>query len=243
MTLSPTLKSPLLVALVFPVCLAAAACVAPGAQVSSGGSAALKSCGPAGLIDDFEDNNNQNNVADNRGGYWYTYVDKVGSTVWPEAGEAGGTFTPSEGGHNSKFAGEVKGKIGTAAIVFGALGMNFTDPKGAYDASKYEGITFFAKRAANTTGSVRLKVPDISTDQEGGVCTECFNDFGADLNLTEQWQRFVIPFHDMKQMEGWGAPRRAHIDPSKLFGMQWQTQVQGADYDFAIDDVAFVCKG
>jgi hypothetical protein len=47
----------------------------------------------------------------------------------------------------------------------------------------------------------------------------------------------------MKQMEGWGAPRRAHIDPTKLFGMQWQTQVQGADYDFSIDDVAFICKG
>jgi endoglucanase len=218
-------------------------CVAPGAQVSGSGSAALKECGPGGVIDDFEDNNNQNNVVDGRGGYWYTYVDKVGSTVWPEAGEQGGTFTPSEGGNNSKFAGEVKGKIGTAAIVYGALGMNFVDPKGSYDGSKYEGITFFAKRASNSTGKVRLKVPDVSTDAEGGICSECFNDFGTDLNLTEQWQRFVIPFHDMKQMEGWGAPRRAHIDSSKIFGLQWQTQVQGADYDFAVDNVAFVCKG
>lgn len=233
--------SPLLAATLLSLAHVAAGCVAPGAQVSS--SAALKSCGPDGLIDDFEDNNNQNKVVDNRGGYWYTYVDKVGSTVWPEAGEQGGTFTPSEGGNSSKYAGEVKGKIGTAAIVFGALGMNFTDPKGPYDASKYVGVTFFAKRAAGSTGKVRLKVPDVNTDQDGGICSECFNDFGTDLNLSEQWQRFVIPFHDMKQMEGWGAPRKAHIEPSKIFGMQWQTQVQGADYDFAIDDVAFVCKG
>ena len=83
---------------------------------------------------------------------------------------------------------------------------------------------------------------DASTAPEGGVCSECFNDFGSDLNLTEQWQRFVIPFHDMKQMENWGAPRRPHIDSSKIFGLQWQTQVQGADYDFAVDNVAFICK-
>ena len=196
-----------------------------------------------GQIDDFEDNNNQNNVVDNRGGYWYTFVDKVGSTVWPEAGEAGGTFTPSEGGYNSKYAANFKGKIGTAAIVFGALGMNFQDPKAAYDASKYEGVTFFAKRGPNSTGKVRLKVPDANTDPEGGVCSECFNDFGSDLNLTEQWQRYVIPFRDMKQMEGWGAPRKAHIDPTKIFGMQWQVNVQGADYDMWIDNLGFICKG
>src|SRR3569623_1347063 len=118
----------------------------------------MKECGPAGQIDDFEDNNNQNNVVDNRGGYWYTFVDKVGSTVWPAAGAAGGTFTPSEGGYNSKYAANFKGKLGTAAIVFGALGMNFQDPKAAYDASKYEGITFFAKRGPNSPGKVRLKV-------------------------------------------------------------------------------------
>ncbi|MEO5768579.1 MAG: hypothetical protein ABIS92_09545 [Polyangia bacterium] len=242
-----TTRDPRFIALFFPFlvtgAVAAAGCVAPGAQTSNAAGGALKECGPEGAIDDFEDNNNQNNVVDGRGGYWYTYVDKVGSTVWPEAGEVGGTFTPSEPGYNSKFSGEVKGKLGTAAIVFGALGMNFVDPKGVYDASKYAGITFFAKRAPNSTGKVRLKVPDVSTDKDAGICGECFNDFGMDLNLTEQWQRFTFPFRDMRQMEGWGSPRKAHIDPSKLFGMQWQSQVQGADYDFSIDNVAFICKG
>ncbi len=219
----------------------AAGCLVPPAEGPKGSG--MKECGPVGQIDDFEDNNNQNNVVDNRGGYWYTFVDKVGSTVWPEAGEAGGTFAPTEGGYNSKFGAEFKGKIGTAAIVFGALGMNFQDPKAAYDASKYEGLTFFAKRGPNSTGKVRLKVPDANTDPEGGVCSECFNDFGTDLNLTEQWQRFVIPFRDMKQMEGWGAPRRAHLDPTKIYGMQWQVNVQGADYDIFLDNVGFICKG
>jgi endoglucanase len=231
----------LLSTLALAAAVTAGGCLKPNPESQKGG--ALKECGPTGQIDDFEDNNNQNLVVDNRGGYWYTFVDKVGSTVWPEAGEAGGTFTPSEGGYNSKYAAEVKGKIGTAAIVFGALGMNFQDPKATYDASKYEGITFFAKRGAGSTGKVRLKVPDGNTDPEGGVCSECFNDFGEDLNLGEQWQRYVFPFRDMKQMEGWGAPRKAHIDPTKLFGLQWQVNTQGADYDIFVDNVAFVCKG
>ncbi|HEY8923261.1 MAG TPA: hypothetical protein VIU64_02700 [Polyangia bacterium] len=220
---------------------ATSGCLKPNPEAAKG--AALKECGPTGQIDDFEDNNNQNLVVDNRGGYWYTFADKTGTTVWPEVGDAGGTFTPSEGGYNSKYAAEFKGKIGTAAIVFGAVGMNFQDPKATYDASKYEGVTFFAKRGPNSTGKVRLKIPDKYTDPEGGVCSECFNDFGVDLNLSEQWTRYVLPFRDLKQLEGWGAPRKPHIDPTTLFGMQWQVNVPGADYDIFIDNVAFICKG
>ena len=220
---------------------ATSGCLKPNPEAAKG--AALKECGPTGQIDDFEDNNNQNLVVDNRGGYWYTFADKTGTTVWPEVGDAGGTFTPSEGGYNSKYAAEFKGKIGTAAIVFGAVGMNFQDPKATYDASKYEGVTFFAKRGPNSTGKVRLKIPDKYTDPEGGVCSECFNDFGVDLNLSEQWTRYVLPFRDLKQLEGWGAPRKPHIDPTTLFGMQWQVNVPGADYDMFVDNVAFICKG
>jgi endoglucanase len=221
----------------------AAGCIKPVSEATPK-AAAMKECGPAGQIDDFEDNNNQNLVVDNRGGYWYTFVDKVGTTVWPEAGEAGGTFAPSEGGYNSKFAAEMKGKVSIAGNpLFAGLGMNFQDPKAVYDASKYEGITFFAKRGPNSTDQVRLKVPDGNTDPEGGVCGECFNDFGIDLKLSEQWTRYTFPFRDMKQMEGWGQPRKAHIDASKVFGVQWQVNVPGADYDLFIDNLGFICKG
>src|SRR3954451_14838500 len=120
------------------------ACVPPGARPETAQGAALKECGPDGLIDDFEDNNNQINVVGDRGGYWYTYADKEGSTVWPEQGDKGGTFTLVEGGHDSKYAASFKGKLAAASIVYAAMGLNFQDPKGPYDASKYVGITFFA---------------------------------------------------------------------------------------------------
>jgi len=216
-----------------------AGCLAGGANNAS--AAALRECGPDGAIDDFEDNNNQGAVLEGRGGYWYTYVDKEGSTVWPEAGDAGGTFTPSEGGYNSKYAANVKGHISNGSTVYGAMGMNFADPKGVYDASKYEGVTFWGKRGPTSTPKVRVKLPDVNTDPEGGVCSACFNDFGVDLMFGDQWTRYVIPFRDMKQEAQWG-DRKPHINSSKVFAIQWQTQAKGSEYDFWVDNVAFICK-
>ncbi|MBV9950250.1 MAG: hypothetical protein JOZ69_25640, partial [Myxococcales bacterium] len=86
---------------------------------------------------------------------------------------------------------------------------------------------------------VRLKVPDVATDPDGKVCTECFNDFGSDLTLSTEWKQYVIPFSDMSQMEGWGAPHPKGIDKSKIYGMQWQVNSPGADYDIWVDDVQF----
>jgi endoglucanase len=215
---------------------------AAAAPAAAGAPIALKDCGPNALIDDGEDGNNQNLPLDNRGGYWYTFKDKGTTTVDPQAGEEGGTFAMSEGGHNSQFAARYHGKVGTGAIVFAGLGMNFVDPKGQYDASKYSGITFWAKRGENSTGKVRLKVPDANTDPDGAVCTECFNDFGADMNFTPEWKQYVFPFKNMKQLAGWGNPHKPHILPAKIYGIQFQVNVPSANYDIYIDDLKFICE-
>ena len=229
--------------------------VAPGSAASIGGGASTaaaaaagpqvgKDCGPNGLIDDGEDGNNQNLPNDNRGGYWYTFKDKGTTTVEPTAGEEGGTFAMSEGGHDSQYAARYHGTIGTGSVVFSGMGMNFVDPKDAYDASKYAGVSFWAKKgSAESTGKVRLKIPDSNTDPQGGVCTECFNDFGADLNLTTEWKQYSFLWGKMKQEPDWGAPRKPHIDASKLFAIHWEAKASGADNDFIVDDIAFICKG
>lgn len=197
-------------------------------------------CPPEGHIDDMEDNNNQTLVVDGRGGYWYTFVDDAGSTVTPTAGAQGGTFTQSPGGANgSQFAARMNGTIGTANIVYAGMGMNFVDPKGPYDASKYKGISFWARKGPGSTPSVRLKIPDINTDPDGGVCSECFNDFGADLRLTDDWQQFTIPFDAMSQMKGWGRPRKSSIRPDHLYSIQFQVNDKGQTYDIYVDDLQF----
>jgi Carbohydrate binding domain (family 11) len=223
--------------------VSAVACVPPGSRPESAQGAKLKECGPDGVIDDFEDNNNQISVIGDRGGYWYTYADKEGSTVWPEQGDKGGTFTVVEGGHESKFAVNVKGKLAGKSIVYAAMGLNFRDPKEAYDASMYEGITFWAKIGPGSTPKMLVKLPDGNTDPDGQVCQACFNDFGATVTLTNQWQRVVLPFRDLRQEGDWGAPRKPHADSKKLFAIHFEAKTPGSDYDFWVDDIAFVCKG
>src|SRR4051794_3090739 len=89
----------------------AAACVPPGAHVAPPGSVPLKEWGADGVTDDMEDNNNRIAMTGDRGGSWYTCVDKDGSTVWPVPGDSGGPFTMVENGHDSKFAAEMKGHL------------------------------------------------------------------------------------------------------------------------------------
>jgi endoglucanase len=197
-----------------------------------------KDCPADYVIDDAEDNNNQILVQKDRKGYWYTFVDKAGSTLSPPAGTK---FIMSAGGpRDSHHAARMMGKVsGNGDPLFAGMGFSFANPKGTYDASAYTGISFWAKVGAGSTKTVRLKVPDVDTDPDGKRCSECFNDFGADLTLTDKWQKYTIPFATMKQMEGWGSPSPATIDKSKLYGIQWQVAAQGASYDIWVDDVQF----
>lgn len=201
---------------------------------------------PEANIADGDDNDNQTVVIGNRGGYWYTFVDKVGSDIWPVAGAKGGTFEMSPGGaEGSPYAAHMKGKIATGEGYPGAgMGMNFVDPKGGYDASQYKGISFWAKAGENSVKTIRLKVPDINTDPDGGVCSECFNDFGMDLTLTTEWQKFIIPYNKLTQMPGWGKPRKFGIDTQRMYGLQFQVDQQGADFDIWVDQIRFTgCEG
>jgi endoglucanase len=228
--------------------LASAACShnepAAATAASGGGGGAAASGGPSipdcpaeFVIDDFQDGNNQILVHEGRKGYWYTFVDKVGTTVSPPAGKK---FIMSPGGANgAPYSARYMGKITpTGDPQYAGMGFSFTNPKNMYDASKFTGIAFWAKAGPGQHG-VRVKVPDVNTDPDGKVCTECFNDFGADLDLTDQWKHYVIKFDDMSQMEGWGSPLKDKIDKSKVTGIQWQVNKPGQNYDIWISDVSF----
>ena len=196
-----------------------------------------KPCPADGVIDDGEDNNNQIALNKGRSGYWYTFSDKAGSSVTPAAG---GTFTMSRGGASgSAQAAHASGKVGDGQVVYGGLGFNLIDPPAPYNAGAYKGISFWAKVGEGSTTKVRLKVPDVNTDKDGKVCTDCFNDFGMDLELTTTWTRYTIPLNTLSQLQGWGAPHPSGIDPAKLYGVQWQVNSPGASYDVWVDEIAF----
>jgi len=193
-----------------------------------------------GMISDGEANNNQVNTIKGRGGYWYTFVDTNGSTITPTAGSQGGTFAMSPGGANgTKYAAHMSGQVGGGDTVYAGMAFNFVDPKGTYDATAYKGISFWAKIGPGSTPNVRLKVPDTNTDPEGKVCKECFNDFGMDLHLTEQWTQYVVPYMAMTQLKGWGSPHTPGVDSSQIYGVQWQVNDKGAPYDVWVDEIQF----
>jgi len=198
-----------------------------------------------GLISDGEDDSNQIADVQGRGGYWYTFVDDSGSAVVPEAGKNGGTFQMTSGGAaSSTKSAHMTGTVAAGGTVYAGMGLNFVDPKGSYDAGKYQGVSFWAKRGPGSTGKVRLKVPDSATDPDGKQCTECFNDFGIDLQLNDEWTEYTVPFSGMKQMKGWGSPHPAGIDVNKLYGLQWQVNDPGAKFDIWVDEIAFTgCGG
>ena len=199
-------------------------------------------CGPDGLIDDCEDNNNQIATVAGRGGYWYTFVDEAGTTIDPAPG---GTYPMSEGGANgSGYAARMSGKIAeNGSPLYAGLGFNWIDPKGQYDASKYGGIAFWAKKGPDKYGKIRIKIPDVDTDPDGGVCTECFNDFGIDLELTDTWTEYVVTWDIAKQMPYWGKPNPEKIDPKTLYSFQIQVNKAGQEYDIWIDDISFIGCG
>lgn len=210
----------------------------------SQGSGEAIACTRSAVIEDGEDNDHQVVVHADRNGYIYTF--RGGETqVEPTAGADGGVFTMSLGGANgSQHAARMHGTVGGDEGAFAGLGFNFTDPQLAFDASDYEGISFFARRGPNSGGNVRLKIPDRKTFPAGGECSECYNDFGVDLELSEQWQHFVFRFEELAQLPDWGSPRPSSIDASGLFGIQFQVQGAGADFDLWIDDLAFIgCAG
>jgi hypothetical protein len=195
------------------------------------------SCEQQAMIDDCEDRDDQVLLRENRGGYIYTFLDKAGSTVTP--GES--NFKMERGGaHGSKYAVHIKGKLAATGETFAGVGMDLRNPRGGYNASRYKGVSFLARTGPGATTHVRFSAPDINTDQDGKICTECFNTFGIGVELTEEWTRYEVAFAELKQEPGWGKPRPPAVDTSKLIGLQWQVSSPNSAFDIWIDDVSFI---
>jgi len=198
----------------------------------------LGGCTRAHVIDDGEDNDHRVIVQSDRGGYMYTFVDDAGSTITPTAGSQGGVFAFHVGGANGSMMGaRFYGKLGSGELVYAGYGMNLKEPKDGFDAGEFDGLSFFARREAGSSPKMRIKIPDVNTDPEGGVCTQCYNDFGMDFELTEDWKQYIVPFGEMRQMPYWGAPRPSSIDPKGLYAIQFQVNSPGATYDLWVDDI------
>jgi endoglucanase len=209
----------------------------PASETGWSGRARATEPGPCAstdaLIDDGEDGDNRALVRGGRGGYWFTFVDSSGSTL-----ESQGNFkmvAPGNGG--SRFAARMRGHAASSGeSIYAGMGLSLADPRGPYDASNYDGISFWAKGP----GRVRLEIPDAYTTPEGRHCKDCYNDFGIELALAADWQRYTIKFDWLSQRQGWGDPR-PEVAKEALFAIEWQFGSPGRDFDIWIDDLTFTC--
>lgn len=190
-------------------------------------------CSDDALIEDMEDSDTQTLKRGGRGGYWYSMLDKDGSRMQPQQYEAEGP-----GRNGSKGAAHMSGKLAPAApgvYPYAGLGFGLAE-HGMYDASRYVGVTFWAKGP----GKIRFEIPDGYTSPGGGWCSDCYNDFGVEIGLTDQWEQYTVRFDWLAQKPNWG-DRKPQISTDKLVAMEWEFSSQDREFDIWIDDVAFVC--
>lgn len=185
------------------------------------------------LLDDMEDGDGRIIQVDARGGYWYTYADDAGTEIAPR-----GDFSMAEPGAGaSTHAARMRGKLAPSGVLYAGMGFSLTEPKAPYGVSCCQGVKFMGKREGDGASAVRLKVGDAYTTPEGGVCKECYNDFGAGLIFSNAWTEYTVSFADMKQESGWGEPRPA-LDAGLVYQIQWQVSTPGSEFDIWVDDVA-----
>jgi endoglucanase len=185
-----------------------------------------------GMIEDAEDGDTKVIEQEGRDGYWYSFVDQWGSSMEQKR------FAMQKGGHdeNSKFAARISGTLtDKGESIYAGMGFAFTNPKTPFDISCAKGISFWAKGP----GKVRFKIPDRNTDPQGDRCTDCYNDFGVDIYLQDQWLKYTVPFEKMQQKPGWG-DRAPGLDVEGAFAVQWQVDTPGLPYDVWVDDIALV---
>jgi len=209
---------------------------AEGGSSSGGGGGDGDPCARRAQIEDGEDGDDQVLTRGGRGGYLYTFADEKGSSISPQ----GDDVKPVPGGADSGYALHMKGHLTDNEEAYAGIGFSFKEPKKAYDATQWRGVSFVARRGEHSVGNLRVKLPDANTDPDGKVCTDCFNDFGISFQVGPEWTRYEVAFDDLKQEADWGKPRPDKLDPAHLYGLQWQVSARNVDYDFWIDDVAFL---
>jgi hypothetical protein len=129
------------------------------------------------------------------------------------------------------------------------------DPPGSlfFDASCWDGISFWAKKNGPTGGSaITVTVSDAWTTsgrmdpetnmpycetRDGVPDTRKCDSAGAAVSLTEEWTLYVLRWEDLKQ-KGFGVPSvLGRVDPGNIKGVT--LLISPGDWDIWIDDVAF----
>ena len=205
--------------------------------IETGGSTCPGLASNEEMIDDLNDGNRFIPSLSGRVGSWTDSDDGTpGGTMFPDPVN---NFTPTDTGDTCrKYAAYVKGGG------FSDWGADFWFGLGSpYNASKYTGISFWAKVDSGTSAVLHVAFPDKDTYPDGGICktnvtgpTACFDHYGSRPTLTTDWKKYTVSFSQISQ-DGWGL-QGTKFDPSSLYEVLFQIPVN-ATFSIWIDDVAF----
>lgn len=199
------------------------------------------------MIDDMEDTDDTILLSEGRSGEWFSYNDQ----------SPGGAQEPAFPSRAFTMKSVERGASRWAAQTFGHDFTNWGSGIGCklrsgkpYDATAYDGITFWSRRsieegtgAPDPARQIRLGIPDRQTNPLVGECGDhrnCDNNFGAPVELTDDWQFHLFFWHELGQQWDSGTELAA-IDVSQLYQVQFQAG-KFDQFDYWIDDLAFLCK-
>lgn len=187
--------------------------------MSSAGGA--RACG--NLIDDMEAATGRICAGAGRVGAWYAFNDDTGMQ-WPSKAAPG---TPIQTSRLPTPRGQSWRAMHTYGLSFSAWGggigfdLSFDGVRyGCYDASRYSGIRFWLRGAADTSVGFRVNAQSNTAMQRGGRDS-------LTLPLGPEWVEYVVPFDELSS-------------PSELDRLaSVQFKVSGRAFDFWVDDVSF----
>lgn len=213
------------------------------ASVASGGAAMSQTtaeirrgCGP--LIDDMEAQTGFICEGDGRRGAWYSYNDQdPNASQWPERTTVPG-IPIAVSGSDRTTNGHGMRTYGTNGAWSGiGLDLNFDGTTyGTFDASIYDGVSFWAKGSAF---DFRVGTPETTLVKYGGVCTGDTCDYHPHLTSFPEsavWTQHTVLFHELSS---WNDPGKFERD--KLTNIQFEYRGY-TDYDYTIDDVTFYVR-
>ncbi|MFZ5891633.1 MAG: hypothetical protein ACOY0T_11320 [Myxococcota bacterium] len=185
------------------------------------------------MIDDLEDGNLFILALNGRTGNWFSYGDGTGSSLiepFPLPAPRAGSTTALH-------------YAGSGFMTWGSgIGFDFNNTGGSqntknpWDASAYNGITFWAK--ATTTTSVNVQLPDRNTQARGGICTTCDHHWQTLVSIGTEWKRYTVRFADL-QLEPGTVPTPTAFDKTGIIMLQIFMS-KGKTFDLLVDDVALI---
>lgn len=190
------------------------------------------------LIDDMADGDNLIIAQLCRNGLWITYNDGSGTTQYPAALT---TFMMSSPGCcGSNYAARTYGTLDALSLDYADMEIWILNPTAPYDASAYNGISFWAKIGSSSANLFSVQVPEAATVPvtSGGACTGiCWDNFQVPVTFTTSWTQYTLSFSQLTQL-GWGTS--ASFTAAQIVGIEWIINHQpGATYDLWVGNVSF----